>query len=348
MTDEEVIELCSTVQCKVDMTRENLCKKMEKSWPKEAFKKPTFEDLDPKEKRYIYRSMGIKGVMLFNKYIDEEKLKKRQKNSSNRACALFYEERFQRIRFQHVYALRGTTSNEANAENNTVNKSVSGSENDLANDSDNQSVNQSGNDSDNESVNQSVNQSGNGSDKDLVNKSVISLMNVSNDEMVNKSVNSSLDLNLSGQTVIESQNYRQKQNQEKQMEIEDVPNYNAMDDEMLSQKSSNEKTNNSERESPIDPSFAGSFADIENRRDLDNDMERFLDDGMQSNSSSGDDAENNDQPKSRCNTPDFSSDELAEDAVSSSGRDEGIVGTEVDSLDFNTEIMENVGTSTQQ
>lgn len=62
-------------------------------------------DLGPWHKRRMYRKMERNAVYLYNKYVDEERLKKRRKNRTNRALAPYYEERYLRNCFNRIKAL---------------------------------------------------------------------------------------------------------------------------------------------------------------------------------------------------------------------------------------------------
>lgn len=69
------------------------------------FKKANFTALRPKEKKQIYADMERKAVLLYNKYVSEERLAKRRQNRTNRALAPFYEEFYRRNYFNRVKAL---------------------------------------------------------------------------------------------------------------------------------------------------------------------------------------------------------------------------------------------------
>lgn len=56
------------------------------------FKKPTFNDLDPKEQHCIHHDMQRKGVSLYNKYVDEDRLKQRCRRRTTNAMAQYWEE----------------------------------------------------------------------------------------------------------------------------------------------------------------------------------------------------------------------------------------------------------------
>lgn len=62
----------------------------------------------------MYRKMERNAVYLYNKYVDEERLKKRRKNRTNRALAPYYEERYLRNCFNRIKALGDTEHDRLN------------------------------------------------------------------------------------------------------------------------------------------------------------------------------------------------------------------------------------------
>lgn len=92
-------------ECKVNINQENICKRVEESWPKRLYEKPTFVECEPKEQQYIHQLMERNAVKLHKKYIIEDDLLGTRHRSSRRALALFNEERFRKHRFLRIQAL---------------------------------------------------------------------------------------------------------------------------------------------------------------------------------------------------------------------------------------------------
>lgn len=105
LTNEQRIELCLTVPCKVELFHSNVCNGVEKSWPKRMFKKANFQLLNPKEQRCIYRDMERKAVSLHNLYVDETRLAARRQRRTSRALAPFYELIYRKNLFLRIKAL---------------------------------------------------------------------------------------------------------------------------------------------------------------------------------------------------------------------------------------------------
>lgn len=68
------------------------------------FGKETFDSLEPKEQRCIYRDMERKAVMLHNKYVDEERMANRRRRRTSRALAPFYEAIYRQNLFERIKA----------------------------------------------------------------------------------------------------------------------------------------------------------------------------------------------------------------------------------------------------
>lgn len=105
LTEEEQIELCLKVPCKVELFHSNVCKGVEKGWPKRMFNKATFDRLNPKEKRCIYRSMVKKAMFLYETYVDEKRLADRCRRRTSRALAPYYELQYRKNLFERINAL---------------------------------------------------------------------------------------------------------------------------------------------------------------------------------------------------------------------------------------------------
>lgn len=106
----------------MELGRSNVCTGVERGWPKRMFSKPNFNDLEPKEKRCIYRTMERKAVFLYNRYVDVNRLKQRCRRRTTNALAYYYEERYRKQLFKRIKAL-GEQGNSANyqADNETIN-----------------------------------------------------------------------------------------------------------------------------------------------------------------------------------------------------------------------------------
>lgn len=104
-TETELKELSRKVPCRVELFHSNVCYGVEKSWPKRQYNRPKFKDLAPWQKQRIHHKMEQNAVYLYNRYVDAERLKKRQKNRTNRALAPYYEERYLRNLFNRIKAL---------------------------------------------------------------------------------------------------------------------------------------------------------------------------------------------------------------------------------------------------
>ncbi|XP_055324028.1 uncharacterized protein LOC129578853 [Sitodiplosis mosellana] len=104
-TETELRYLCEKVPCHIELFHSNVCHGVKKSWPKRQFGRATFDDLAPWQKRRLYQKMERNAVYLYNKYVDEDRLKKRRINRSNRALAPYYEERYLKNCFNRIKAL---------------------------------------------------------------------------------------------------------------------------------------------------------------------------------------------------------------------------------------------------
>lgn len=120
LTDEEKIDLCLKVPCRVELGRSNVCTGVERGWPKRIFKKDTFEELRPKEKQSIYRLMEKKAVHLDSRYVNDERLKERVRRRTTNALAPFWEERYLKHRYLRIKAL-GETQRDVEKHIETVN-----------------------------------------------------------------------------------------------------------------------------------------------------------------------------------------------------------------------------------
>lgn len=110
-TESELREIALTYPCRVELFHSNVCHGVEKSWPKLLFKKETYSELLPHQKRTIQREMERQAVNLYKTYVDENRLKRRLKRQTNRALAAYYEERYlfnlftriRRLGDDHIY-----------------------------------------------------------------------------------------------------------------------------------------------------------------------------------------------------------------------------------------------------
>lgn len=110
-TESELREIALTYPCRVELFHSNVCHGVEKSWPKLLFKKDTYSELLPHQKRTIQREMERQAVDLYKTYVDENRLKRRRKRQTNRALAAYYDERYlfnlftriRRLGDEHIY-----------------------------------------------------------------------------------------------------------------------------------------------------------------------------------------------------------------------------------------------------
>ncbi|XP_055317705.1 dual specificity protein kinase splB-like [Sitodiplosis mosellana] len=116
LTENERIDLCLTVPCRVELGRSNVCTGVERSWPKRMFGIPNFNDLEPKQKRCIYRDMERKALLLYNTYVDENRLKERVRRRTANAHAPYWEQRYRKHRFLRIKALADQGECGTNAE----------------------------------------------------------------------------------------------------------------------------------------------------------------------------------------------------------------------------------------
>lgn len=98
-------ELALKFPCRVELFHSNICYGVEKSWPKRLFGRSNFQDLLPHQKRMLTRQMARDGVKLYNKYVDENQLKRRQKQQTNHTLAEYNEVRFLRNRYNRIRVL---------------------------------------------------------------------------------------------------------------------------------------------------------------------------------------------------------------------------------------------------
>lgn len=69
------------------------------------FGQDKFKDLSPYQKRTLRRKMQTDATKLYNKYVDEDRLKRRKRRRSKRAMATYYEERYLRNLFKRIKAI---------------------------------------------------------------------------------------------------------------------------------------------------------------------------------------------------------------------------------------------------
>lgn len=93
-TESELRELALTFPCRVELFHSNVCYGVEKNWPKHFFRKENYNDLLPHQKQKLQREMERKGVRLYRRYVDENRLERRRKNRTNQTLAAYYEERY--------------------------------------------------------------------------------------------------------------------------------------------------------------------------------------------------------------------------------------------------------------
>lgn len=91
--------------CRVEVFHSNVCHGVERSWPSRLFRRSKFQNLLPHQKRILNRIMVRDAVKLYNKYVDEDRLKQCQTQRRNLALAEYYQERFLRNRFHRIKAL---------------------------------------------------------------------------------------------------------------------------------------------------------------------------------------------------------------------------------------------------
>lgn len=105
LTEDDYKEMCMVIPQYVDVSRGQVCAGVETSWPRRCFKKARIEDLHKAEKRYIYKAMERKGIRLYNAYVNEERIAKRQKNSVEDAQEYYQEVKYRRLLFQRIQGL---------------------------------------------------------------------------------------------------------------------------------------------------------------------------------------------------------------------------------------------------
>lgn len=91
--------------CRVELFHSNVCYGVERNWPRRLFGRLKFQDLWPHQKDILIRKMLKDGVKLYNRYVDEGRLRRRQRRQRNLALAEYYEERLLRYRYIRIKAL---------------------------------------------------------------------------------------------------------------------------------------------------------------------------------------------------------------------------------------------------
>lgn len=108
-------DLCLNVPCEVMLNHSNVCYGVERSWPKRMFDQPDFKKLQPIQQTKIYADMERKAVLLYNKYVNKERLDKRRRKRTNRTLAPYYEEMYRRNHYNRIKEL-----GEPDQANNTI------------------------------------------------------------------------------------------------------------------------------------------------------------------------------------------------------------------------------------
>lgn len=117
--ESELKELSLKLPCRVELFHSNVCRGVEKSWPYRIFRRESFHDLLPHQKRILIRTMVRDAVKLYKKYVNEHELKARVRNQRNRTLATYFEERFLKHRYNRIRAL-GEISSDSECSMTTV------------------------------------------------------------------------------------------------------------------------------------------------------------------------------------------------------------------------------------
>lgn len=120
-SETELKEIAMKFPCRVELFHSNVCHGVEREWPIRMFHRSTYRDLLPKQKRLLTSTMVRNAIQLYDKYVNEERLRNRRKRHTNRALAPYLQERFLKHRFNRIKALGDIT--EADASSN-LNESV--------------------------------------------------------------------------------------------------------------------------------------------------------------------------------------------------------------------------------
>ncbi|XP_031638021.1 uncharacterized protein MAL13P1.304-like [Contarinia nasturtii] len=126
LTDEDYKEMCLKLPTHVVLSCGQVCVGVEKSWPKLCFRKNNMDELNSKEKRYIYHAMERKGTTLYNKYVNMERNKERQNESIDDSLLFYYEIKYRRLLYERIRRLETETETEVslNSESNDENSIV--------------------------------------------------------------------------------------------------------------------------------------------------------------------------------------------------------------------------------
>lgn len=112
-TDDDYIELCEKVPCRIELYSSNVCTAFERKFKSKTmlqkwFGKTHIKQLEPKERRAIDRKMEKHAIRFYNKHVDADRLKKRLLNQKEQALAYYYEVKYRKNVFQRFKAMQNS------------------------------------------------------------------------------------------------------------------------------------------------------------------------------------------------------------------------------------------------
>lgn len=102
LTQDDMVRLCTTVPCRVSLWRGNLCRKAEKKWPRNFFKKRTFSDLCAEEREQMYERLARTATKMCKKIDIESEARRYCRSVTRNTLAPFWQERYLAERYSRV------------------------------------------------------------------------------------------------------------------------------------------------------------------------------------------------------------------------------------------------------
>lgn len=111
-TESELKAIALRFPCRVELFHSNVCHGIERSWPQRMFGRANYHELLAYQKEILTKTMIKNAVKLYNEFVNEDRLKKRNKRQTYNTLCPYYEERYLKHRFYRIKAL-GDVENDA-------------------------------------------------------------------------------------------------------------------------------------------------------------------------------------------------------------------------------------------
>lgn len=110
LTEEESIAECKLFECRVDLSRANVCKGVEHSWPKLYYNVADFHQLPPRRQERLYKKMEKTATTLYTKYVDSGRMARRRERSLKYTHAYMHELRYCKNVYNRITGLGGSNA----------------------------------------------------------------------------------------------------------------------------------------------------------------------------------------------------------------------------------------------